>query len=321
MTSAQAYETWQRFAKLFGCLGEDEQRVDAFGTGKGQWIKRPTRPSDWIDHLKGDGPGLGIPPLRLDGTVTFAAIDLDEPDFKAAKDMQQFIPGEAWVERSRSGNAHVWVFFAEPCEAWVVRGILKEVILAAGKGAVEVFPKQDALKEGMVGNYINLPYHGDSRPVLFDAADQDSGFTAEDWIARAEGSRSSRETWHQRARYLMIAPPELREKPMQEFGQKAELHICAEWMLANRDENPVVEGHRNAVFFALAKQLSNYVGFDHDEVWMLMQQMNEASPDRAPESELRRILNNAERGQYTSTDCDNPLVAVYCHPDCPIARS
>jgi hypothetical protein len=325
MTSAEAYEKWQGFAALFGYPADDET-VTAFGTGKGQWIKRPLRPDDWIDHLRGDGPGVGIPPLRRDGTVWFAAIDLDEPDFEAAKMMQDFIPGTSWIERSRSGNAHVWVFFTEPIEAWVVRGILKEAILAAGKGAVEVFPKQDQLREDMLGNYINLPYHGDTRPILHRLSDfSKSGPGAhevalDNFVAAAEDARNEPADWHKRARWLMIVPPELREKSAQEFGSKKELHMCAEWMLANRDENPVVEGHRNAVFFALAKQLSNYEGFDHDEVWMLMQQMNEASPDRAPDSELKRILHNAERGQYTSTDCDNPLVTPYCHPDCPIAN-
>jgi hypothetical protein len=104
-----------------------------------------------------------------------------------------------------------------------------------------------------------------------------------------------------------------------EFGQQQSLHICAEHIIANCETNPVVEGHRSAVFFALAKQLSNCVLFDHDETWELMLEVNRHSPDPAPKSELRRILANAERGQFTSTDCDNPLVTPYCHPSCPIA--
>jgi hypothetical protein len=142
-------------------------RKDAYGTGRGQWIKREPTPDVYAEHLRGEGPGLGIAPLLDDGTVWFAAIDLDEPDFDAAREMQEFLSfGATWVERSRSGNAHVWAFFEHPIQAWIARGILREATAAIGKPAVEVFPKQDKLREGMVGNYINLPYHGDDRPIL-----------------------------------------------------------------------------------------------------------------------------------------------------------
>ena len=106
--SESVYPHVVRFRRLFDGLST------AFGTGKGEWVKRPPRPEDFVDHLNGHGPGIGIGPLRPDNTVKFAAIDLDEPDFEAARAMQQYIPGASWVERSRSGNAHIWVFFSEP---------------------------------------------------------------------------------------------------------------------------------------------------------------------------------------------------------------
>lgn len=325
-----------RFMGLFGLGGGvTVDAVQAFGTGKGEWIKRPPRREDFERHLRGEGPGIGIPPLRYDGNVWFAAIDLDEPDFEAAREMQGFLPGTAWIEKSRSGNAHVWAFFSEPIEAWIVRGIMKEAILAAGKGAVEIFPKQDKLLEGMLGNYINLPYHGESRPVLRDdpepmedhwhpdlqaARERDAKeYGLDEFLDLACVERSDPEEWRKRARWLLLAPPEQREKSS-EFGEQRQLHMCAEWIVAQRDENPVVEGHRAAVFFALAKMFSNYEGFDSDEALGMMKLVNESSPDPVPESELRRILRNAERGRFTSTDCDNPLVAPYVHPDCPILK-
>lgn len=330
----------ERFMVLFGLLGDDPERVPAFGTGRGEWIKRPLAYEDAEDHLAGRGPGVGVPPLRHDGTVRFAAIDLDEPDFDAAREMQGFLPGTTWLERSRSGNAHVWAFFSEPIEAWIVRGIMKEAILAAGKGAVEIFPKQDKLLEGMMGNYINLPYHGESRPVLCHLVAYSAGACGDlhpsrpggqsigpcagllslaQFLDAAEAGRNDPDEWRKRARWLMISPPEQRER-LTEFGTQPTLHICAEWIVAQRDENPLVEGHRAAVFFALAKMFSNYEGFDHDESLGMMKLVNDSSPDPAPESELRRILHNAERGRFTSTDCDNPLVAPYAHPDCPILK-
>jgi hypothetical protein len=320
-----------RFARLF------KGRADAYGTGKGQWIKRPLGPEQYAAHLDGNGPGLGVAPLTDDGMVRFAAIDLDEPDFEAAREMQEYIPGDSFIERSRSGNAHVWVFFSAPIEAWVVRGILKEAILAADKGAVEIFPKQDKLKPGMFGNYINLPFHGDQRPILRDPGDvepfEDSWhpdeqearerdakqMRLEEFLDAAESSLNDPAKWHQRARFLLIVAPEQRESRAH-FGEQKELHMCAEWIIGNRDENPIGEGHRNEVYFAVARQLTNYEGFDHDEALQLLLMLNDAALPPAPRADVVRILNNAEKGEYTSTGCDNPLVAPYCHPDCPIAH-
>lgn len=309
------YELQPRFAKLFSGLDT------AFGTGRGGWVKRPPRTEDWLNHLEGRGPGMGIAPLRPDNTVLFAAIDLDEPDFKAALDMQRFLPGASYLERSRSGNAHVWVFFRAPLEAWVAMGILKEAVVAAGKQHVEVFPKNHDFERVQVGNYINLPFHGNDRPILRD--DPRDGLLSdvglEGFITSAERSRNDPEEWRKRARWLLISPPSERE-PSTEFGKQRSLHICAEHIIENADTNPVREGHRASVYFALAKQLTNCELYSHDEALAMMQSVNDASPDRVPDAELRRILGNAERGRFTSTGCDDPLFAPYRHPSCPIAN-
>lgn len=304
------------FAALFS------GRNDAYGTGNGQWIRKQPQRTDYLKHLEGRGPGLGIAPLLDDGTVLFAAIDLDEPDFKAAREMQEFLSfGGAYIERSRSGNAHIWCFFSEPIEAWVVRGILREATAAIGKPAVEVFPKQDKLLPGMVGNYINLPYHGDMRPILC-APDYKTAMPLEQFLINVKLNNPA--DWRKRAEWLMIAPPSQRNGDKHEFGTAKELHICAEWIIANRDENPVREGHRNVVYFNLAKQLCHYEGFDRDEVWDLLCSVRDSADeqgiDHVPDSELRRILSNVERGEFTGTGCDDPLFSPYAHPDCKIAK-
>lgn len=307
------YEAYPRFAKLFSGLDT------AFGTGEGRWVKRPPRPEDWVAHLSGTGPGIGIAPLRPDNAVMFAAIDLDEPDYDAAMEMQKYVPGETWLERSRSGNAHLWAFFKAPLEAWVAMGILKEATLAAGKNHVEVFPKNHDFSKVKLGNYINLPYHGENRKVYWDIKDEASGFTLTDFLDRAYETANDPETWRNKARWLQISSPEQRESSA-EFGTQPRLHMCAEHIITNAVENPLREGHRAAVFFALAKQLTNWVDCDHAEAIAYLRSVNEASPDRVQDSELVRILGNAERGQFTSTGCDDPLVHEYAHPDCPIAH-
>jgi hypothetical protein len=238
--------------------------------------------------------------------------------------MQDYIPGVSWLEKSRSGNAHVWVFFKEPLEAWVAMGVLKEATLAAGKQHVEVFPKNHDFAMVKLGNYINLPYHGSSRPVLLTTPYPEVGggvgeYTLSGFLEAAEAGRNDPEDWRRKAKWLLISPPEARESRAQ-FGSQRNLHCCAEYVIANAEDNPVLEGHRASVFFALAKQLTNWEACDHDEALDLMRSVNEASPDSIPDSEVVRILGNAERGRFTSTGCDDPLFAPYADPACPIAH-
>jgi len=294
------------FMKLF------RGRTDAWGTGRGEVIRGTLAAHLFDDHLSGRGEGLGIFPLLDDAHVHFSVIDLDEPDFDAARSMQDLLPGVTWLERSRSGNAHVWAFFNEPCEAWIARGLMREATIAIDKPRVEVFPKQDRLMEGMVGNYINLPYFGQTRPML-DVENREA------FLSDALLTRNDPESWRKRARFIGLEAPEEREHTS-EFGEQVQLHACAEHILANRFDNPIREGHRNSVYFNVAKQLLNWREIDEDEAWNLLTELEGASPDRIPERELRRLFTNAQRGEWTSTGCDDPLMSPYILPDCPIVR-
>jgi hypothetical protein len=308
----------QRFASLFS------GRTDAYGTGEGRWIKRPLTLDHYEAHLRGFGPGLGVAPLLDDGTIRFAVIDLDEPDFEAALEMQDYLPGPSFLEESRSGNAHVTVFFDAYVPAWPVRGILKTATEAAGKSGVEVFPKQDRLFPELrsehrpeLGNYINLGLYGSKRPIRKPSG---GAYSLPEFLDAAESNHNDPKDWIKRAEWLQIPSPDERTKDRSEFGSQKQLHICAEHIIANREQNPIMEGHRNVVYFSLAKMLLNYEGFDEDEAWYFLKLTADSSPDRVPEHELRRIFNNAAMKQMTSTGCDDPLMSPYVHPDCPIAR-
>jgi hypothetical protein len=309
-------EAIQRFADLFA------GRTDAYGTGEGRVIKQPLTRHQYERHLYGWGPGLGVFPLRDDGTVSFGAIDLDRPDFETATEMQGLIPGPSFLERSRSGNAHVWVFFERPAPAWVVRGILRTITEAVGEPTVEIFPKQDQIRgHARYGNYINLPYHGDTRPILertgeevtlgkflLSASEQYGGLIDPgDWIARAE--------------YLGVEDPAAREHRLANstpFGEQPILHECAMHIIEHREDNPVREGSRAVVLHNLSRMLLNYRDMSDDEAWELVSLVNDASPDPLDQDELRRNFENAHG--YTSTGCDNPLMAEYVSPTCPIAH-
>jgi hypothetical protein len=318
--SERLYAALPRFRRLFTGLDT------AFGTGDrpGRWIKRPPRPEDWLDHLQGKGNGIGIAPLRPDNTVMFAALDHDVVgDFDTGREMQALIPGASFMESTRSGKVHVWVFFKEPIEAWVVRGVLHEVAKAVGHPHTEIFPKNHDFARVKLGNYINLPFHGDKRPIFRPNQTQPAPrYTLEMFLDGAEGSLNDPRKWHQRAAFLLIPDPAQRKesgsgKP---FGEQDNLHMCAEHIIANAESNPLREGGRHDTIFALAKQFSNCRMYDHAETLEFLRYVNSHALPPIADSEVVRMLRNAETHQYTSTGCDMPNVAVYVHPDCPIAH-
>ncbi len=114
---------------------------------------------------------LGVYPLLPDGTCEFLAVDFDEASWKtdihaiALTCTRHKIPYA--VEISRSGNgAHFWLFFSEPIEAPVARGLgsqlltqsMRENARLAFSSYDRMFPNQDTVPKGGFGNLIALPF-------------------------------------------------------------------------------------------------------------------------------------------------------------------
>jgi hypothetical protein len=131
-------------------------------------------------------------PIRDDATVAFAAIDIDDHGLDLSqldRDLQEMdVP--AVVCRTKSGGAHVYLFFSEPAPANRVRAFLGRLTATLGYPDAEVFPKQDALQGDDIGNWINLPYHGGDRTVRYAVRDGDFVPVAE-FLDLAESQRTT----------------------------------------------------------------------------------------------------------------------------------
>lgn len=323
-------------AELMGRLFDG--RKDAFGIGKGRIERAPAGESFsaerweglWAAHLKGDtNADLGIYLVRDDDTVTFAAIDIDEPDFPLALEVAQTMPDAVpWIEQSRSGNYHVFIFFDEPLAAYYARAVLRGVIIACGRPDLEIFPKQDGLpREGMIGNYISAPWHGHSRPIvswLPDAKDDngkprpiiDSEPEPREWMLEALKDRTAAEAWRRRGRALGGRPRS--EMRSEEFGTRNSLHRCASYIFEHRHAHPLTPGSRATVLFNVAKQLANCRHWNEEEGVQFVQAINEAGTDPIPLREVQRFVHNAFEGGFTSTGCDQ--MSEWADPDCKIAN-
>ena len=144
-------------------------------TGRARTSVGGAQPSDYQRHLDGVGPGIGILPLLDDSrTVYFGAIDIDDYDVDIAAVERDLSQLPVVLTRSKSGGIHIWLFCAEPIPATLVRKKLSEWAAALGCEGCEIFPKQEKREsEADVGNWINLPYYGNTRVAFIDGRDVD----------------------------------------------------------------------------------------------------------------------------------------------------
>jgi hypothetical protein len=191
-----------------------------------------------------------------------------------------------------------------------------------------VFPKAHDFARVALGNYINLPFHGDERPIL-EPSDL-SAVAVDQWVEVASRPEelNSPADWRKRASWLMIENPANRDVHAdREFGTSTTLHMCADYIIegAMSGERPIARGHRSTVYFNLAKQLANCALWSQMETLEALRAVRDASDDalgqpRKSDSELSRYVRNAYEKRYTSTGCDDPVFAPYAHPDCRIAN-
>ena len=155
----------EAFASLF------KGRTDARGTMDGGCLKEPVTIQSYQRHLQGD-ESLGVYPLLDNGTCWFAAVDLDEKDFKKALSIRQELYNAgipAYISASRKKGYHIYMFSFSPDGPFVAKDIRKILssVLSHLDIKAEIFPKQDVTSETIpFGNYINLPGFGFVRQFL-----------------------------------------------------------------------------------------------------------------------------------------------------------
>ena len=132
--------------------------------GKNQIIREPNGlPEElWEDHLNGK-VSLGIIPIDENNKCRWGCIDIDKYNgFDHLKLIKKIRDNNLplIVFRSKSGGAHIFMFFTVPVKASLVQSRLKEFASFLGCASSEIFPKQVKLllDKGQTGNYLNLPY-------------------------------------------------------------------------------------------------------------------------------------------------------------------
>lgn len=135
-------------------------------TAKAKTVRSKYTDSVFQEHLTGK-MGLGTIPLLDINTSRYGCLDFDNHkkidgvDLIALSDKIDRLGLPLVVCRSRSGGAHAFLFGSEPLNTGILRRTLRmfaDKLTGFGEIEVEIFPKQDRLEAGTVGNWLNLPY-------------------------------------------------------------------------------------------------------------------------------------------------------------------
>ena len=157
-----------RFMKLFKGYSQAYGTYNPSGLGgegkrKPYHYKKqePITELNFDDHITGKQP-IGVYLLDDNEQVSFAAIDIDEYpiNHEALSEKLRRWKLPFIVCNSKSGGAHVYIFFREPEEPEIAIRLLKRVSAALGYPKAEIFPKQVKRPSGGYGNFINLPFFG-----------------------------------------------------------------------------------------------------------------------------------------------------------------
>jgi hypothetical protein len=238
LTVFEGLQTIHGISNMTGVVGSDGKREASSFAVHTQVTKEL-----WEQHLRGS-KSIGQFPLAPDGTIRWAAIDADIYDGSLQ------VPG--FLERintlnlpmilcrSKSGGAHLLIFFSERVRMEEVREKIEEFATFFQIGGQEIFPKQDRigdLANGDVayGNWLNMPYNG-LTPNRYGWKTATEPLTASEFIDKIESIAVTKE------QFLGIALP----RPPQTLEDGPP---CLNYLVENKMD---MKRGRNTLLFNLA---------------------------------------------------------------------
>ena len=171
---------------------------DARGKQKGiyKFVHEPRTFATYTAHIDGKA-SIGVVPINEDNACLWGAIDIDQYPLDHGEILKRLSRLEIplVVCRSKSGGAHLYLFFKEFIEAEKVQLKLKEIAAEMGYGGCEIFPKQIklVLERGDNGNFLNLPYFDHEGGLRYAFNKDGSAATLVEFLDQAEASAITEE--------------------------------------------------------------------------------------------------------------------------------
>lgn len=286
----------------YGLAGKKTQRGKR--TSKAESLNEPVTPKLWQEHLTAKGLRLGIIPVMSDGRVNWLCIDVDFYDIgeyhakiaKAIKEAKLPIV----MTRSKSGGAHLWIFFEQPIMAeWAMKltaSLLQQLNLSLALGVnedelkqhIDKFPKNADPTD--INLWVNMPYFGKECYCLGESGTEE--LTLDQFIAYANERITAAETLDRKA------------KEPAKKGERSPLPPCIEWMIKNK----VGEGHRDEALTHYAIVAKRAYGDTWQEEVTAFNEAVMEPPMK--KDEVRKIVRSVGAKEYEYM-CEK-IKALYC---------
>lgn len=249
------------------------------------------------NHLNGT-KSVGLVPIMRDNTCWWFAIDVDDYETPrlhetlAAKIKKNGLP--LLVFTTKSGGAHLYCFLTAPMEAKIARQVAARFVSVLNLDArTEIFPKQDEVRQGDTGNWINLPYFGNDRRCM--GLNGDTPLSLDEFELLA----SNKEV-HPNALIRILNPPQEEEEVPDGHDDAPP---CVQRMIANG----VSEGGRNNA--ALHMGIYFYRAFP-DEFDEKLMAWNDTLDDPLGYPEIKTIIGQLHKKEYQYLCKQEPMVSM-----------
>jgi len=270
------------------------------------WLKHEATTVDlWKSHLSGE-QSIGQVPITTEGTIRWAAFDIDDYKDLGVLDMLKLIEQHNLpiiICRSKSGGAHAYIFFKEPAKVENIRVKLQEIATFFGQGGCEIFPKQDKLGTSangdvMFGNWLNMPYDG-PRSLRYALNNQEQALTASEFIDRAVAMSITE------ADLLNYQLPRNEVVDMED-GPPCLNHLWSE----NKD----MPSNRNTLLFNTAIYIKKrFPEISKTEFKLKLTTWNAKLTKPLSEKELNSSIVKSTKNKEYQYQCGNPLLKRHCN--------
>ena len=300
-----------RFRRLFrgseDWFGQYEAAPD--GSKIRAWTTAGPVPDEaWDRHLAGEQPGIGIVPITDEGTCYWGCIDLDddETDHAALVKKVRQLGLPFVVCRSKSGGAHLFLFFREPISPIKLVAKLKRWSLQlqlenppddqGRRPDLEIFPKQIRLEEGQKGNWLNIPYFGGDDTTRYGLDDEGEPLSLEEFLDYVD--------------QFMLTENLLEAKQAVMDVDADAFFSDGPPCLQSLHETGFAKGTRNAGLY----NVGIFLKLKHPDDWesMLNDYNRESGRIDPPldDDEVKGIVRSLRRNDYIYKCSDAPLVGV-----------
>ena len=185
MKTAKFKNIFEGLKIAYGQYQKGERSENGKQQGKAFIVRKNVSDDLWEKHLQGEGPALGIIPIREDSTCRWGCIDIDSYNLDHSSLIQSIrdLGFPLIVCRSKSGGAHVFLFTREFISAALMQQTLKRIAKVLGYEGCEIFPKQTEIlvERGDTGNFLNLPYYNGTKGLRYAINDSGSSCTLEEF--------------------------------------------------------------------------------------------------------------------------------------------